>query len=72
MLGNYLDKLEPKVRSFSCERICVEFNLEQGLLKEINVTKYGCTCFQKLDYDQFPLKCNIFHEYGNFAKGYKK
>jgi hypothetical protein len=49
-LGKYLDKSKLKGRHIAYANICVEVDQEKGLPQEINLTQYGWTHCQKLDY----------------------
>ena len=67
-LGKYIDKSEPKAPMFSCARICVEVDLEKGLLEAINISIEGWNHLQTVGYEQIPFKCKYCLEYGHFAK----
>jgi len=54
----------------SCARICVEVDLEKGLLEAIQLTLDNWSYIQKVDYESFPFQCKTWHEYGNFAKNF--
>jgi hypothetical protein len=49
-------------------RICVELDLEKGLLKAIQLTLNDCSYIQQVDYEKLPFKCKAYHEYGHFMK----
>jgi len=66
-----LDKLEPKYEMYTCAKICVELDLEQGMLEAILLTLDKWTHVKHLDYEQLPFKCKIFHEYGHFENEWK-
>lgn len=70
-LGRYIDRVEPKEK-YSCARICVEINLEKGILEAIAITLDNWQHIQQLDYEQLSFKCKVCHEYGHFAKNCKK
>lgn len=70
-LGKYIDQAARKDQ-YSCARICVEVDLEEGLPEAIKLTVAGWTHIQELDYEQLPFKCRHCHEYGHFAKYCKK
>ena len=70
-LGKYIDQA-PRKDQYSCARICVEVDLEEGLPEAINLTAAGWTHVQELDYEQLPFKCRHCHGYGHFAKHCKK
>ena len=69
-LGKYIDQAVRK--EYSCARICVEVDLEEGLLEAIKLTVAGWTHVQELDYEQLPFKCRHCHGHGHFAKHCKK
>jgi hypothetical protein len=70
-LGKYIDQATRKDQ-YSCARICVEVDLEEGLPEAINLTVAGWTHVQELDYEQLPFKCRHCHGHGHFAKHCKK
>ena len=70
-LGKYIDQAVRKDQ-YSCARICVEVDLEEGLPEEIKLTVAGWTHVQELDYEQLPFKCRHCHGHGDFAKHCKK
>jgi hypothetical protein len=44
-IGIYIDRVEPKENMFSCARICVEVDLEKGILKQcLSLWKNGNMC----------------------------
>jgi len=47
-------------------------DLEKGLLEAIRLTLDNWSYIQLVDYEQFPFKCKIFHEYGHFARSFPK
>ena len=51
---------------YACAHICVEVDLEAGLLEAIKLTVGNWFHFQKLDYEQLPFKCRGCQEYGHF------
>eukprot|EP00253_Pinus_taeda_P004488 PITA_04488 len=53
-LGKYIDQAVRKDQ-YSCTRICVEVDLEEGLPEAIKLTMAGWTHVQELDYEQSPL-----------------
>lgn len=65
-LGNYIDKSDPKWM-FACVFIHIEVNLEKGLPKEKSISLDNWTPLQKRDYEHFPFKCGVYHEYDNFT-----
>ena len=71
-LGRYIDKAEPKGPLFGCARICVEVDLEEGLLEGVNMFMDGWEFYQKVDYEQLPFKCRKCHEYEHFVKNCPK
>ena len=71
-LGKYIDKSYSNPPMFSCTRICVEADLEKGLLKAINLNMEGWKHLQTIDYEKIPFKCKVCHKYGHFEKSYKK
>lgn len=70
-LGKYVDQAVRKDQ-YSCARICVEVDLEQGLPEAIKLTVAGWSHIQELDYEQIPFKCRHCYGYGHFAKHCKK
>jgi hypothetical protein len=70
-LGKYIDRAERRDQ-YSCVRICVEVDLEEGLPEAIKLTVADWSYIQVLDYEQLPFKCRHFHNYGHFAKHCKK
>ena len=54
-LGRFIDIASPKDQ-YACARICVEVDLEAGLLEAIKLTVGTWYYFQKLDYEQLPFK----------------
>jgi hypothetical protein len=62
-LGKYIDSIEPKANMFACARICVEVDLEKGLPEAILLKLDNWKQVQKLDYEQLPFKCKVYHEY---------
>jgi hypothetical protein len=71
-LGRFLDRAEPKGDQFTCARICVEVNLEKGLLEAIKLSLGEWSHIQELDYEQIPFKCLRCHAYGHFARNCPK
>jgi hypothetical protein len=71
-LGKCIDKFEPRSRMFVCTRICLEVDLEKGLLRAITLKLDNRNHLQKLDYEQLSYMCKSCHEYTHFAKVYKK
>jgi len=67
-LGKFIDQANNKDQ-YDCARICVEVDLEVGLLEAIMINVGSWTHLQKLDYEQLPFKCQKCHVYGHFAKG---
>lgn len=70
-LGKYIDQAARKDQ-YSCARICVEVDLEEGLSEAIKLTVAGWAHVQELDYEQLPFKCRHCHGYVHFAKHCKK
>lgn len=70
-LGKFIDQAARRDQ-YSCARICVEVDLEEGLPEAIKLTVAGWTHIQELDYEQLPFKCRHCHGYGHFAKNCKK
>jgi hypothetical protein len=70
-LGRYIDQAARKDQ-YSCAQICVEVDLEVGLPKAIKLTIADWMHIQELDYEQLPFKCRQCHDYGHFARHYKK
>ena len=64
-LGRYIDMASPKDQ-YACAHICVEVDLEAGLLEEIKLTVGNWYHFQKLDDEKLPFKCRGYHEYMHF------
>lgn len=69
-LGKYIDRADRKGK-YSCDRICVEVDLEVGLLEAIKLTMEKWSHVQELDYKQLPFKCWNCHGYGHFARNCK-
>jgi len=46
----------------------VEVDLKKGLPEAIKINVGNWNCIQKYDYEKIPLKCNVCHVYGHFAK----
>jgi hypothetical protein len=67
-LGKFIDRANNKDQ-YDCARICVEVDLEVGLLEAIKINVGSWTHVQKLDYEQLPFKCRKCHVYGHFARG---
>ena len=57
---------------YACARICVEVDLEAGLLEAIKLMVGNWSHFQKLDYEQLPFKCKGCQEYGHFIRNCPK
>jgi len=70
-LGKYIDHAERRDQ-YSCVRICVEVDLEEGLPEAIKLMVVDWSYIQVLDYKQLPFKCLHCHNYGHFAKHCKK
>ena len=70
-LGKYIDKAERR-EQYTCSRICVEVDLEEGLPEAIKLKVADWTHVQELDYKQLPFKCIHCHGYGHFARSCKK
>lgn len=71
-LGKYIDQDIPKVKQFSCARICVEVDLEKCFPSKILLSHGSWNHVQQLDYNQLPFKCRVFHEYGHFERDCKQ
>jgi hypothetical protein len=69
--GKYIDKADRK-EQYSCERICMEFDLKVGLPESIQLKVADWSYIQELDYEQLPFKCRYCHGYGHFARHCKK
>jgi hypothetical protein len=54
-LGKYIDKADRKDQ-YSCTRICVEVDMEVGLLEAIQLKVTDWSHIQELDYEQLPFK----------------
>jgi hypothetical protein len=67
-LGKYIGKAEPKYGLQACARICVEVYLEKCLPEVIKLKLDNWTYLQEVDYEKFPFKCKLCHEYGKFSK----
>jgi hypothetical protein len=48
--------------------ICVEVDLEKGLLAVVQLVLYYWNHIQVVDYEKLPFKCKQCHEYGNFSQ----
>ena len=70
-LGKYIDRAERR-EQYTCARICVEVDLEDGLPEAIKLTVADWSHVQELDYEQFPFNCRHSHGYGHFAISCKK
>lgn len=70
-LGHFINKADNKGQ-YTCARIYVEVDLEAGMLEEVKLTVGEWHHYQKLDYEQFPLKCRTYHEHGHFQKKFPK
>jgi hypothetical protein len=64
--------IEPRYGTFACICICVEVDLEKGLLEAIQLTLDNSKHIQLVEYDHIPFKCKQFHGYGNFVKNFPK
>jgi hypothetical protein len=71
-IGQYIDRAEPKENFFSCARICIEFDLEKGILEEVIISLDNWQHVQQLDYEQLPFKSKFCHEYGHFSRNFNK
>jgi hypothetical protein len=67
-LGKGIDKSELGMSMYTYAIICVEVDLEKGLLEAIKLSLDGWTHVHKLDYEKLPFKCKSCHEYGHFAE----
>jgi hypothetical protein len=70
-LRKYIDKDERK-EQYSCERICMEVDLEVGLPEYTQLKVADWSYIKELDYEQLSFKCRYFHGYGHFAQHCKK
>jgi hypothetical protein len=70
-LGRFIDKVDNKAQ-YTYTRICVEVDLEAGLLEAVNLTVGAWHHYQKLAYEQLPFKCKNFHEHGHFLRNCPK
>ena len=70
-LGRFIDKVNNKAQ-YTCARIYVEFDLEDGLPEAVKLKVGDWHHFQKLDYEQLPFKCRNFHEHGHFQRNCPK
>jgi hypothetical protein len=66
--GKYINRFEPKDHMLSYVKICVEVDVEKGILEAIHLTLYNWLHVHLVDYDQLLFKCNLFCEYLYFAK----
>ena len=48
-LGKYIDKAKPRGPLFSCARICIEVDLEKGLLEAVNIEMDGWEHYKNVD-----------------------
>jgi hypothetical protein len=71
-LGKYIDRVEPREGLQACARLCVEVDMEKGFLEAIQLTLDNWSYIQKVDYEQLSFKCKACHEYGHFAKNFRK
>eukprot|EP00253_Pinus_taeda_P014893 PITA_14893 len=70
-LGRFIDKADNKGQ-YTYAGICMEVDMEAGLPEAIKLTVGDWHHFQKLDYEQLPFKCRIFHEHGHFQRNCPK
>jgi len=56
---------------FACARICVEVDLEKGLLEAVLLMLDNWIRLYLVDYEQQLFKCKTYHEYDHFAKNCK-
>lgn len=70
-LGKFIDRTNNKDQ-YKCDRICIEVDLEVGLLEAVKIRVGSWTHVQKLDYEQLLFKCRKFQVYGHFARNYPK
>jgi hypothetical protein len=74
-IGNKLKKYMDHAKrrdQYSCERICVEYYLEEGLPEAINLTMAYWSYIQVLYYEKLPFKFWHCHGYGHFTMHCKK
>jgi hypothetical protein len=55
-LGRFIDRAEPRDGLQSCARLCVEVDLEKGLLEAIQLILDGWYYIQTVDYEQLSFK----------------
>ena len=67
VVGNYIDRCQPKENMHACARICVKVDLARGVPEAIKIKVDEWMHIQQLDYEQIPFKCKVCHEYGHFA-----
>jgi len=67
-LGKFIDRANNKDQ-YDCAHICVEVDLEVGLLEAIKIKVGTWSHLQKLDYEQLPFECRKCHVYEHFARG---
>ena len=67
-IGKFIAWVQPNETLLSCACICVEVNLEEGLLEVVQHSLEGWNHIQVLVYEQLPFKCNSFHAYGKFSR----
>ena len=70
-LGRYIDKAK-RQDQYTNTRICVEVDLEIGLLEAINITVADWCHIQELDYKQLSFKCRYCHEHDHLLNIAKK
>ena len=70
-LGRFINKAENKGQ-YTCARIYVEVDLEAGLSEAVKLIVGEWHHYQKLDYEQLPFKCRIYHEHGHFQRNCPK
>lgn len=68
-LGKFIDKANSKDQ-YDYARICVEVDLEVGLLEAVKMVVGPWTHIQKLDYEQLPFKCRKCHVYEHFSRDF--
>jgi hypothetical protein len=66
-LGCFIDKAYNKAQ-YTCARICVEVDLEDGLPEVVKLKVGKLHHYQKLDYEHLPFKCRNCHELDHFQR----
>lgn len=66
LVGPSYQTLERKVMNFAC--ICVEIDLSNPLPDSLEIHAGAYSWVQQLDYDTFPFRCRLCHEYGHLQR----